>query len=433
MESTLPLKEEEDGKDEEQTLNVIITGCIHGSLDKMYEDIKNYSLSNKKKIDLVLCTGDFESMRTKQDLQFLSCPEKYREMGDFYKYYNKELIAPYLTIFIGGNHEASNYLEQNYYGGWVAPNIYYLGRSGLINVKGIRIGGVSGIYNKYDYFRGNFEKNEAEIKGDKKTIFHLREFEIAKMSHIKNKIDILMTHDWPTNLVSDEDKDYVFKKKPHFKNDIIEGTLGSFPGEFLLKFLQPKYFICGHMHFYYNNKIDNTEIFAFDKCLNKRQYFGLLEIKKSILSMNKYSNDIYIDPEWMAITHFFNQYYPQNYDYYYFYEIFNENAKSMYKELVLDKVKLKFKYFFKYKIDKTNADEIINELLKDKFTKREKISENINEQTQLLLSIFDIDKDDNNHFLSKMYMELEEKNKHIIKEKNEENKIINKDELEIDA
>ena len=149
--------------------------------------------------------------------------------------------------------------------------------------------------------------------------------------------------------------------------------------------------------------------------------------------MNINSNEIYIDPEWMAITHFFNQYFPQNYDYYYFYEIFNENAKSMYKELVLDKVKLKFKYFFKYKIDKTNADEIINELLKDKFAKREKISENINEQTQLLLSIFDIDKDDNNHFLSKMYMELEEKNKNIIKEKNNENKIINKDELEIDA
>jgi len=32
-----------------------------------------------------------------------------------------------LTIFIGGNHEASNYLQELPYGGWVAPNIYYLG------------------------------------------------------------------------------------------------------------------------------------------------------------------------------------------------------------------------------------------------------------------------------------------------------------------
>ena len=99
---------------------------------------------------------------------------------------------------------------------------------------------------------------------------------------------------------------------------------------------------------------------------------------------------------------------------------------------MLKSLKEIFRPCYKYKIDKTNADEIINELLKDKFAKREKINENINEQIQLLLSIFDIDKDDNNHFLSKMYMELEEKNKNIIKEKNNENKIINKDELEID-
>ena len=170
MESLISLKEEEIDK---ETLNIIITGCIHGSLDKMYKDIKEYSSTSNKKIDMILCTGDFECMRTEKDLTFLSCPEKYREMGDFYKYYTSKAIAPYLTIFIGGNHEASNYLEQNYYGGWVAPNIYYLGRSGLINVKGIRIGGISGIFNKFDYFRGNFEKDEDDIKGDKKSIFHL--------------------------------------------------------------------------------------------------------------------------------------------------------------------------------------------------------------------------------------------------------------------
>jgi hypothetical protein len=32
---------------------------------------------------------------------------------------------------VGGNHEASNYLQELPYGGWVAPNIYYLGYAGL--------------------------------------------------------------------------------------------------------------------------------------------------------------------------------------------------------------------------------------------------------------------------------------------------------------
>lgn len=44
------------------------------------------------------------------------------------RYYSGEKKAPVLTIFIGGNHEASNHLQELPYGGWVAPNIYYLGR-----------------------------------------------------------------------------------------------------------------------------------------------------------------------------------------------------------------------------------------------------------------------------------------------------------------
>jgi len=42
-------------------------------------------------------------------------PEKYRRLADFESYYNGTKRAPVLTIFIGGNHEASNYLHELYY------------------------------------------------------------------------------------------------------------------------------------------------------------------------------------------------------------------------------------------------------------------------------------------------------------------------------
>lgn len=399
MESIFSLKEDNN----EEKINIIVTGCIHGCLDKMYSDIQDYSSSKKLKIDLVLCTGDFESIRSENDLNFLACPEKYREMGDFHKYYTNKVKAPYLTIFIGGNHEASNYLEQNYYGGWVTSNIYYLGRSGVINVKGIRIAGVSGIFNQYDYFRGNFEKNDDDIKCDKKTIFHLREFEIAKMSHMKNKIDIFMTHDWPTNLIKEEDKEKIYKQYPHNKQGIIDGTIGSFPGEFILRYLKPNFFICGHMHYYYSNIINDTEIFAFDKCVDKRKYFGFIQVKKSIEEMDL-NDEIYIDPEWMAITNAFNEYQPNEYGYYSFYNLFNKNARTIYNELVLNKIK--FNYFFKYKMEQTDIEEVIADLLKNKFTARKKINKELNEQTKLILPIFGIDIDENNHFLSKLYLDL---------------------------
>ena len=52
---------------------------------------------------------------------------------------------------VGGNHEATNHLWELYYGGWVAPNIYYLGHAGVINIGGIRIAGLSGIFSRHDY------------------------------------------------------------------------------------------------------------------------------------------------------------------------------------------------------------------------------------------------------------------------------------------
>lgn len=42
----------------------------------------------------------------------MACPPKYRQMGDFKDYFEGSAIAPILTIFIGGNHEASNYLQE---------------------------------------------------------------------------------------------------------------------------------------------------------------------------------------------------------------------------------------------------------------------------------------------------------------------------------
>ena len=418
---------------EENTLNIIVTGCIHGCMDKMYKDIQDFEKEKKIKIDLVLCTGDFECMRNEKDLEFLSCPEKYREMGNFHQYYNSKVHSPYLTIFIGGNHEASNYLEENYYGGYVAENIYYLGRSGVINVKGIRIAGISGIFNKFDYFRGHFENDENDIKGDKKSIFHLREFEVAKMSYIKSHIDIFMTHDWPTNLINEKDKNKIFKLRPHFKEEIKAGTLGSFPGEFLLQYLKPNYFICGHMHFYYTTEINDTEIFAFDKCLNKRHYFDFIEVKQSINNIDKEDNNIYVDSEWMAITNVFNNYFPRDNKYYSFINLFKDKAKSIYDRLVLMKMKSKYDNNVVIKKDGNESlEDVINDLLINKFTKKEKVKYELNKQTQIMLDIFGIEKINNQHILSSFYLKINENKDKINKEIKKNSNIINTDEIQFD-
>ncbi|KMZ60928.1 hypothetical protein ZOSMA_5692G00010, partial [Zostera marina] len=85
-------------------------GCMHGELDVVYGTLQDLERRENVKIDLLICCGDFQSVRNEEDLKSLNCPPNYRKMNSFHKYYSGDLIAPFPTIFIGGNHEASNYL-----------------------------------------------------------------------------------------------------------------------------------------------------------------------------------------------------------------------------------------------------------------------------------------------------------------------------------
>ena len=51
------------------------------------------------------------------------------------------------------------YFYFRYYGGWAAPNIYFLGVAGVVKFGNIRIGGLSGIYNARHYRLGGLLNN----------------------------------------------------------------------------------------------------------------------------------------------------------------------------------------------------------------------------------------------------------------------------------
>ena len=99
------------------------------------------------------------------------------------RYYSVEKVAPVLTIFIGGNHEASNYLQELAYGGWVAPNIYYLGYASVVTVAGLRIAGLSGIFKSHDLMRGHHEYppyNNSTMR----SAYHIRNLEVFRLKQV---------------------------------------------------------------------------------------------------------------------------------------------------------------------------------------------------------------------------------------------------------
>ncbi|GJJ14916.1 hypothetical protein Clacol_009186 [Clathrus columnatus] len=320
-------------------MKVAVEGCCHGTLDQIYAQIGKLEKQNNYKVDLLLICGDFEALRNPSDMECMAVPQKYRTMGDFSKllietgrYYVGQVKAPILTIVIGGNHEASNYLWELYHGGWLAPNIYFLGFSGCIQVNGVRIAGSSGIYKSHDY--------------------HL---------------DVFLSHDWPTSIENYGNKAELFRRKPHFKSESLSGELGSPPMLHLLKTLQPKWWFSAHMHVKFEAtfnhgtqqpenfsvrqdppvenpdeiKIDDlddengattlenpdeiiiedeinqatpnippkeqarrTQFLALDKCLPRRNFLEVIDIPISSNGPEGNVGSPYItfDPEWLAIT-----------------------------------------------------------------------------------------------------------------------------------
>ena len=252
-----------------------------------------------------------------------------------------------------------------FYGGWVAPNIYYLGASGVVNFQGITIAGLSGIYKKYHYNQGHHERLPF-TEDTKRSIYHIRQYDVHKLSFLQENPTIMMSHDWPTGIHRHGDYKTLLSRKPHFRDDIERGELGSQPAEMLLRKLRPKYWFSAHLHVKFAAFVDHdaeleaddddeegeivledsdeqeeeegkspgkrgvspsamdsdskrqkgekkssttnqtTRFLALDKCLPHRDFLQILDIEESSISSS--NSTLSYDPHWLAITKTFHPY-----------------------------------------------------------------------------------------------------------------------------
>lgn len=267
----------------------------------------------KKHVDLVLIGGDFQAIRQPSDLTSMAVPPKYRQLGDFSQYYSGEKKAPFLTIFIGGNHESGNYLQELYYGGWVAPNIYYLGASGSVIYKNtLRISGISGIYNQPHYMSPRKEKIPLNNPSQVRSVYHIREHDVKKLEMLaKVKVDIMMSHDWPQGIVHHGNLKTLLKKKPFFATDIKTGKLGSPPAMDLLRKVKPTQWLSAHLHVkfqavYNHGSEDNLNCGHHSTTNNDEIILDMDEIGQNIEKNNSKpiinSDEIAIDLDDIATT-----------------------------------------------------------------------------------------------------------------------------------
>ena len=276
-----------------------VEGCCHGELDNIYASVEQLAAVHGTKIDVLLICGDFQAVRNEADLATMACPVKYRNINTFYKYYSGELVAPVLTIFVGGNHEASNHNWELYHGGWVAPNIYFLGYAGVVNVGGVRIAGSSGIFNGRHYQMGHYEKPPFDDDAVRST-YHVRELEVLRLLQLRQPVDIFLSHDWPQHVASHGNMQELISKKRFLQDELQSGSLGSPPNERILSALQPSYWFAAHLHVKFAAVVKHAEratrFLSLDKALPNRDFLQLVQLPgDGSPPVLKY------DAEWLAV------------------------------------------------------------------------------------------------------------------------------------
>lgn len=226
------------------TVNIAVEGCCHGELNTIYNSLKSDT-------ELLIICGDFQALRNKTDLDTINVPEKYLRLGDFHEYYLGQKKAPVLTIFIGGNHECLLYLRELQYGGWVAPNIYYLGAVGVVWYRGLRISGLSGIWN-YTSFASYLSSDPPKytlpyLKSTIRSIYHVTPKDYLKFL-LSGPSDIAISHDWPQWVWKWGDSRQLLRHKPYFRDDMNSGRLGSPLAREALATIGPRYWFSLHLH-----------------------------------------------------------------------------------------------------------------------------------------------------------------------------------------
>ncbi|KAJ5330470.1 DBR1-domain-containing protein [Penicillium atrosanguineum] len=225
-----------------------VVGCVHGSLNQIYADVKvECEKRGWDTVDAVILGGDTQTLRNCNDATCIKMPDKYKKLGDFAHYYSGELTAPYLTIFVGGNHEASNYLRELHYGGWACPNIYFLGAANVIRLGPVRISGMSGIWKGYDYRKPHSERLPYN-NDDRGSIYHVREIDIRKLLQVRTQVDVGLSHDWIRGIENFGDSKGLFRRKPFLREDSMTGKLGNNAALQVVERLRPRYWLSAHLH-----------------------------------------------------------------------------------------------------------------------------------------------------------------------------------------
>eukprot|EP00762_Andalucia_godoyi_P008334 ANDGO_07390.mRNA.1 Lariat debranching enzyme len=274
-------------------MRVAVIGCVHGQWSDISCSLTEYERTASAKIDLVLLCGDLQSVRNDRDLASVHVKPKYRTPGSFSNVVSGVLPWPWFTVAIGGNHEASAFLSQLPFGGWIAEHVWYLGHGSAIRLSnGLVIAGISGIESIHTRHalqsrslqpqdQSDVAATATEAASEARLLpYHIRYGTVQCVAACgPGIVDVCLSHDWPRCMIPHCPKSYL-REDPDAGSTLLDAAFAA---------LQSKYWFCAHHHVKCavvhehvpnegaDRKSPFTRFLALDKILPGRQFMQVLD------------------------------------------------------------------------------------------------------------------------------------------------------------
>jgi lariat debranching enzyme len=202
-----------------------------------------------------------------------------------------------------------------YFGGFASDKIFYMGAVGVCNISGLRIAGLSGIYKDRDFDRPIFE-SPPYSEDTKRSAYHVRRHDIEKLLLLRDPVDIVVSHDWPTGITDYGDTESMLRKKDRtgqLRRELSSGDFGNPYQMELLKKLKPRFWFSGHMHvkypaIYTHSDGSITRFLALDKCIPHRPFLQFVGVDSGSKDLGVVRNsggcespEVCFDEEWLSI------------------------------------------------------------------------------------------------------------------------------------
>jgi len=170
-------------------------GDIHGRFHRVAQWISQLEMARSREVSAVFAVGDVEAFT--QPEHHNRKTSKRGMPAEFSEYAAGTLKMRRPLYFIGGNNEDFAPLHAMQHGGTLAPNVHYLGRYGALEVDGIKVAFLSGIYAPRHYATPLVEPTTRETS---KQAGYFRSVEVEQFLDVE-RADLMLTHEWPKGLV----------------------------------------------------------------------------------------------------------------------------------------------------------------------------------------------------------------------------------------